>query len=692
MQRSFTILLPAVAAVALGADAAAQSRIQILHASDLEGGVDAIGDAPNFGAVVDALEQEAAGVGVESILLSAGDNYIPGPFFSAAGDFSLRATLRDVLGNPDARQAVGRVDVAIMNVLGFDAAAVGNHEFDAGTSVFESIIGPDIRDSDGDGVLDQPRWLGADFPYLTSNVDFSADGALAGLFTDRIGPNDAFAGTLTDLDFSASRPKLAPAAVVLRGGEVYAVIGATTPILETITSAGGATVIGPGAGTNDMAELAALIQPQIDRLAARGVDKFILVSHLQQLALEQQLVQLLDGIDIVVAGGSDTLLADSDDRLRLGDTAQGDYPLVTTDLVGNPALIVTTDGQYSYVGRLVVDFDAVGNVVPSSVITAESGAYAADAQGVADLWGVNDPFAVGSKGELVRRLTDAVSAVVTVKDSNIFGRTDVFIEGRRSFVRTQETNLGVLTADANLTVARSFDPTVSVSLKNGGGIRAAIGSIDGDSGALLPTSANPAAGKLAGDVSQLDIENTLRFNNGLTLITLTPAQLRQVLEHAVSATAPGATPGQFCQLGGIAFSYDPMRSPGARVINAGILDRTDIFPFLVFEGQTIGTEPIRIVTLDFLANGGDGYPYPDFVAMDPMFANRVDLETAGLSGGVASFAPAGTEQDALAEYFAQEFAATPYDVAETPVELDERIQDVLVRLDTVIFFVLSSFR
>jgi len=33
--------------------------LQILHASDLEGGVEAIGDAPNFAAVVEALEMDA---------------------------------------------------------------------------------------------------------------------------------------------------------------------------------------------------------------------------------------------------------------------------------------------------------------------------------------------------------------------------------------------------------------------------------------------------------------------------------------------------------------------------------------------------------------------------------------------------------------------------------------------------------
>ena len=64
-------------------------KLQVLHASDLEGGLDAIENAPNFAAIVDALEADAAAGGFASILLSSGDNYIPGPFFNAGGDFGL---------------------------------------------------------------------------------------------------------------------------------------------------------------------------------------------------------------------------------------------------------------------------------------------------------------------------------------------------------------------------------------------------------------------------------------------------------------------------------------------------------------------------------------------------------------------------------------------------------------------------
>jgi len=675
-----------VAMAAAASVASAQTRVQILHASDLEGGVTAIGDAPRFAAVVEGLEQDAAAANVPSILLSAGDNYIPGPFFSAAGDPSLRTPLRNALGLAQVREREGRVDVAIMNILGIDASALGNHEFDPGATALREIIGPDIRDGNGDGVLDDARWFGVDFPYLSANLDFTGDAGLAGLFEPSIVLNTQFKGDSADLLASSLKKKLASATIIDRNGERFGVVGATTPLLGTISSPGGVAVKNPGAGTNNMLALAGILQPVIDSLLAQGVDKIVLVSHLQQIALEQQLVPLLRGVDIAIAGGSDTLLADGNDVLRPGDVAQGPYPLVTVNGDGDPALIVSTDGQYSYVGRLVVDFDAFGRVIPASVNPVVSGAYAADDFGVTAVWGnLVDPFLPGTKGARAQLLASAVQTVVTQKDGAVFGNSNVFLEGRRSFVRSEETNLGDLSADANLFIAQQADPAVRVSLKNGGGIRDFIGAINGSTGALLPTQANPLSGKLETEVSQLDIENTLRFNNGLSLLTLTASEMLQVLEHAVAATGPGATPGQFPQIGGLSFSYDATRPAGSRIVSAAIKDWDGSTLDVLQQDGVAQGDPncdIRIVTLNFLASGGDGYPFP------ALGENRVDLFIPGPGvTGSALFASDGSEQDALAEFFAAMHpdAAAAYGQRELPKAQDARIQDVAARSDSAAF-------
>lgn len=703
--------------------------LQILHASDLEGGVDAVGRAPNFAAIVDFLEDDASAGFDASITLSAGDNYIPGPFFNAAGDQSafrdsglFNAIYNALFGLPDGstaaydalREGGGRVDISIMNLIGFDASAIGNHEFDFGSDAFESIIEPDFRDPLGP---ESDRWVGAQFPYLSANLDFSGDADLGNLFTSEILLNTAFQ-TGPDASLSGTTtPKIAPATIIEEGGEQIGVIGATTQLLESVSTPTGTTVIG-NPGANDMAQLASVLQPVVDQLRDQGINKIILVSHLQQIALETELAGLLDGVDVIIAGGSDTLLADDTDVLRTGDTADGNYPITTTDASGNPVLIVSTDGEYSYVGRLVVEFDAEGHVIPSSVDAAVSGAYATTDEIVEDLWGSLDAaFADGTKGEEVEDLVEAVSGVVEAQDGNVFGETTVFLDGNRESVRTEETNMGNLTADANLFIAQQLDDMVLVSIKNGGGIRAPIGEVDSVTGELLPPQGNPTVGKEIGEISQLDIDNSLRFNNGLTLLTLTPEQLLQVLEHSVAATEDGATPGQFPQVGGVSFSFDPDLDVGSRVQSVALVTDSGIIP-VVENGEVLDGAPdaIRIVTLNFLANGGDDYPFADFVAADPAFANRVDVlgetnlgdngafdpfdadEDLNLNGiqddpiaepfdGVADFSPFGGEQDALAEYLAANFpvdGSTPFSDAETDPAEDTRIQNLDFRQDTVL--------
>lgn len=661
--------------------------LQILHASDLEGGVEAIERAKFFAAIVDTLEEEYS----NSITLSAGDNYIPGPFYNAAGD---RAVFRDggvfnnvynrhfgITGYNGLREGGGRADITIMNLIGFDASAIGNHEFDNGPDAIESVIEEDFRSPNGP---DADRWVGAQFPYLSANLDFSASGALGNLYTANIMENSMFqSGPAESTTGNSSINKIAAATFIQRGGERIGVIGVTTPLVESISSTGDVVVKGPGAGTNDLMALSNEIQPWIDSLTAQGINKVILVTHLQQIQLEEQLAGMLNNVDIIIAGGSDAILANPGDRLLPGSSVYKAYPILTPNANGDTCAIVSTDGEYSYVGRLVADFDSAGVLIPSS-IRPESGPYLADSTTVANTWGTfNNAFAdANGKAALVDSITSAVTGVVIAKDGNILGKTEVYLNGQRGSVRTEETNFGNLTADANLWQALQHDPNVKVSIKNGGGIRAAIGEVREVSPGvyeLLPPQANPLSGKQEEEISQLDIENSLRFNNGLTVMDLSAAGLREVIEHGVAAWAPNATPGQMCQVGGVEFSFDPALPSGSRILSMIIVDTSgNPTDTIVREGALVGdtSRTIKIVTLDFLAGGGDNYPYP------ARGSNFVDLDTvSSIGAGNSTFAPSGSEQDALAEYLLGRFTVNAFDEEDEPIEDDERIQILSRRAD-----------
>ena len=360
-------------------------------------------------------------------------------------------------------------------------------------------------------------------------------------------------------------------------------------------------------------------------------------------------------------------------------------------------MLVNTDGSYKYVGRLVIDFDENGHVIAESYDDEVSGAYATDEFAVTSVTGqptLADAITASSKATAVKTLTDAVNTVIIAKDGDIKGYTDVYIEGRRLLVRTEETTMGNVTADANLAAAKAIDSTVAVSIKNGGGIRASIGSIDGLTGDLLPPAANALAGKSAGAVSQLDLENVMRFNNKLMVFETNPAGLLTLIEHGVAASAPGVTPGQFAQVGGMAFSFDPSQPSGSRVVSLAILDGSGSPIDRVVQNGVLLGDPgrvIKVVTLNFLAQGGDAYPFKAvgenfrFILDDSSFS-PVIAETENFTSSGVVPANALGEQGAAAAYFAANHATpgTAYNIADTEKPLDTRIQFIGVRTDTVL--------
>ena len=706
-------------------DPNAPFRMQILHASDFEGGIPAIDDAVRFSAVLNRLRTDPnlpSSIIPNTLTLSSGDNYIPGAFFNASSDLSLNGV--GGLGSSTA-PVIGRGDIGILNAFGIQASALGNHEFDLGVRQVRDVI----RTGSGNP--------GTAFPYLSTNLNFSPEITAGNLGTSDLATNQ------TTAEASTIRGKLAKSTVITLAGndgvagnaddQRIGIVGATTPTLANISSSG-SIGISPSNPT-DYDALAAEIQTTVNILKAQGINKIILLSHMQQFNIERdELAPRLRDVDIIIAGGSNTLLSDSNDVLRSGDASDGVYPVVRTGADGNPVLVANTDGNYKYVGRLVTEFDSNGILNVNALNSSINGAYATDEAGVDRVYGTDvNPRDVANPN--VVAITDGIRNVIATKDNLIVGKSSVFLNGTRDDVRTQETNFGNLTADANLWLAKQIDPTVVISLKNGGGIRDNIGVVSASSGAVnsddiekLPTQPNPLApNKQTGDVSQLDVENSLRFNNGLSLITVTAQQLQWVIEHAVAGTRPGSTPGQFPQVGGLKFSFDPTKTAiafnsstgevttqGSRVQNLVVLnDDGSIKDVIVRDGVLVGdaSRTFRMVTLNFLAGtsstgglGGDNYPFPKFVRDNAAIANRVDLrgESIDLNGngaidpalalaaGQFTFAAAGSEQDAFAEYLGDQFSTNPFNAADVAANLDTRIQNLSVRQDQVFTSVINS--
>ena len=94
----------------------------------------------------------------------------------------------------------------------------------------------------------------------------------------------------------------------------------------------------------------------------------------------------------------------------------------------------------------------------------------------------------------------------------------------------------------------------------------------------------------------------MRFGNHLVTLDVKCSDLRLAIENGLSRLPASA--GRFPQVSGIKFEFDPRQPPGSRVL-----------------AITVGGVPLdagktyRLATNDFMARGGDGYP---FAAIDPL--------------------------------------------------------------------------
>ena len=602
------------ASVLLAFGSAQAEKLTLLHVGDQESwllsaqgnlrdsasqGISFYGGIDRLASVMLAAESAAKAGGATVLKLNAGDAFLPGPRWNAS-KANLATSFSD--GGQDYYDAIA------MRHIGFDAAVFGNHEFDEGAATaarFAKVSGT---------------------TYLSSNLNFNATADFQSL---------ALAGNVAPYKL-----------VTTTGGHKVALVGATTPLLPTISSPGAVNLLGYTAGATDQQNLlsmAAVVQGQVDAARAAGATTVVLMSHLQNWNNERNtVIPALRGVDVVLSGGGHELMTDADDLLIAGDsrpTAITGMPQLVADADGRQVAVVTSNFGNRYVGELNLTLDdATGKLstIDSSRMLRVSGA-AADADSV-----VGDSF-------LKTSVVDPVKAYIDVLNTTRIGTSEVFLAGTErgapgapgSFtagMRNAETNMGNLVADA-----MRFAGGSQVAIQNGGGVRADIA---------------------AGNVTVGDTFNVLPFTNLVkTAPVVSAAQLKGVLEHSVAtASTSGAINGRFAQVSGMRVVYDTSLAAGSRVLSITLDDGT----VLVANGEVVaGARSVSLATIDFTANGGDGYP---FAALGVQFDNAVNTITY---------------QEALADYIESSEAegglggvirATRYGAA-TPFDLAGRLVD-----------------
>jgi 5'-nucleotidase/UDP-sugar diphosphatase len=151
------------------------------------------------------------------------------------------------------------------------------------------------------------------------------------------------------------------------------------------------------------------------------------------------------------------------------------------------------------------------------------------------------------------------------------GKTTVELDSRTASLRSQETNMGDLIADA-IRASTGADAAIT----NGGGIRA---------------NKLYAAGSA---ITRRDVLTELPFGNSTALVEITGADIVAALENGLSQVENRQ--GRFPQVSGLVVTYDPRQPAGSRVVSV-----------------MIGGQPLdklaryKVGSNDFMVKGGDGY-------------------------------------------------------------------------------------
>lgn len=151
------------------------------------------------------------------------------------------------------------------------------------------------------------------------------------------------------------------------------------------------------------------------------------------------------------------------------------------------------------------------------------------------------------------------------------GRMETRLDSRRDIIRSRESAIGNLIADA-----LRHSVAADVAIMNAGGIRA---DRVYEPGTLLTSG---------------DVLKELPFGNRKVVLEITGKDLWQALEHGASGYEDGA--GRFPQVSGMRVVMNVRNPPGERIRHVAIGDAP-------LDPEAIHT----LATNDFMARGGDGY-------------------------------------------------------------------------------------
>jgi len=319
----------------------------------------------------------------------------------------------------------GETIISLMNAAGYDAATLGNHEFDYGMNGCKNIIQL------------------ASYPYLSANFYHATEGVRGENVLDSYVIFDcgtqklAFVGITTPETFSKSTPAYFQDE---NGNYIYGI-----------------------SGGEDGAALRRDVQNAIDRATADGATTVIALGHLgvdpsSSPWTSTETIAGVSGLDAFIDGHSHTIIQSAP----------------TKDKDGNEVLLTQTGEYFGRIGMMLVDAETGAlqtDFIEYETILADDGETVEGYRLVSELYTgtelIDDPAVKTIKDAWLGKIDETLGQ--TIGKSNVV--LDNYDSDGNRLVRSHETNSGDFAADALYYLFDDMGLDVDVAIMNGGGIR-----------------------------------------------------------------------------------------------------------------------------------------------------------------------------------------------------------------------------
>ena len=491
------------AAPALGGPPAAADRVEltIIGTNDFHGALES-----RHAKVVGA--REVGGIGTIAAYFAAIRKSNPDGVILLDGGDVYQGTLLSAASE-------GRAAIEFYNAMGYDASAIGNHDFDFGPVGYHSVS--NSPKDDPFGVLKQ-RISQANFPFLMANV-----------FDRESGKPLVW-------------PKLKAWTVLTRKGIKVGVIGLTS--VDTALTTHPANVRGL-----EFKPLLAAVRRVLPEVRKAGATVIMLVAHA--------------GVEVDEASGevhgpvADLIRNLGPNQLDLVIAGHTHLPF-SARIAGVPVLQAWPNGISFTRADLIVD-RRTGKVVPEQSRIHQNTFYFTGGPDREPL--VYEGVRIRPVARYTRKLKVFRRSIAHLQRIRL-GRSLRDLSNRTPL----DSPVGNLVTDA----MRAHDPSIQIAMYNSGGLRTSIPK---------------------GVVTFGRVYEVVPFDNMLVKVTLTGAQVREILEHGLSASYG------VMEISGLEVEIDDRAKDGKRCIS---IKTSDGSPLVDKQHYVVGTN-------EFVLNGGDGY-------------------------------------------------------------------------------------